>query len=274
VNRFYRHSELSQVFPPCLRGGRGGESRGVQNLSSMVRSSIVIFAVLLPIFAIASETPNYCFEFNSDSSVAIVNTVEGLQILNGADRFTFEAWIRPRTQGEGGRGRILQQVGGRLQWYLSDDASFGFRAGQKAGWRLSNPSAVRYWEWQHIAVSSDGVYMRYFINGEQVYRLKKYIALEIAASPLWIGNGHGEDMKLRGFDGWIDELRISNECLYPSEFTPLRHLAYDSTTVMLFHFDEDPTVPFTLDETTNNAEIALPNSYAGSPSSPRRVPVE
>jgi hypothetical protein len=261
-------------FPLCLRGGRRGEYRHGQNRSVSVGAFMLIFVLLVPATVGRAAPSNYCLEFNGDSSVAIINTVEGLQTLNGADRFTFEAWIRPRTQGEGGRGRILQQVGGRLQWYLSDEASFGFRAGQKAGWRLSNPGAVRYWEWQHIAVSSDGVYMRYFVNGKQVNRLKKYIALEITDSPLWIGNGQGEDINLRGFDGWIDELRISKECLYPEEFTPLRHLAYDSTTVMLFHFDEDPTVPFALDETTYNAEIELPDSYRGSPSSPRRVPIE
>jgi hypothetical protein len=229
-----------------------------------------LLAVLFPLFA-AAGTPNYCLEFNGDSSAAIMRTVEGFQTLNGADKFTLEAWIRPRTQGGGGRGRILQQINGKLNWYLSDDASFGFRAGQKAGWRLSDQAAVRYWEWQHVAVSSDGVYMRYFINGKQVHLVKKKIELEIADGPLWIGNGNGEDLTLRGFDGWIDELRISSECLYPSEFTPLRQLAYDSTTVMLFHFDEDPAVPFTLDETTYNAEIILPDSLQGSQIFPHRV---
>jgi len=252
--------------------------RGVRNLSSSVSNGVrliyISLALLIPLFAAASGLPNYCLEFNGDSSAAIINTVEGLQSLNGTSKFTFEAWIRPRTQGDGGRGRILQQINGRLHWYLSDDASFGFRAGQNSGWRVSEKSAVRYWEWQHIAVASDGMYLRYFINGQQVYRAKKKIVLEITDGPLWIGNGYGEDMKLRGFDGWIDELRISTECLYPSEFTPLRHLAYDSTTVMLFHFDENPTVPFTLDETTFNAESELPDSYLGSSLSPRRVPVE
>ena len=136
---------------------------------------------------------NYCLEFNGDSSMAVVKPVDGLKSMDGATEFTFEAWIRPRSQGESGRGRILQQINGHIYWYLSDDTRFGFRAGRKAGWRLSNEGAIHYWEWQHIAVSSDGDFMRYFINGKLVRRFRKTITLETTDGDLALGNGFGED---------------------------------------------------------------------------------
>ncbi len=161
-----------------------------------------------------------------------------------------------------------------MNWYLSDDTRFGFRAGRKAGWRLSDDNAVQYWEWQHIAVSSDGKQMLYFINGKQVKRIKKSVKLEITDDPLWIGDGYGEDKNPRGFDGWIDEIRISNKCLYTMEHSPDRHLTYDSTTVMLFHFDECLTIPFALDETPYNAEIPINDPMGGTKKSPRRSNLE
>jgi hypothetical protein len=241
----------------------------------MRKVSLLIAIALLLLFSIergkGAENPaNNCLEFDGLTSRAVVEHLDGFQTLNGADQFTFEAWIRPRSQGGGGRGRILEQPEGKLNWYLSDDTRFGFRAGQKAGWRLSEEGAIQYWEWQHIAVSSDGTQMLYFINGKQVKRIQKNIKLDITDGPLWIGDGFGEDHKPRGFDGWIDEVRLSNRCLYKAEFLPARHLTYDSTTVMLFHFDEDLTIPFTLDATPYNAEIQIIDPLKGTLNSPRR----
>lgn len=220
------------------------------------------------------QAADYCLEFDGSSSRAIVEYLDGLKTLDGADKFTFEAWIRPRSQGGGGRGRILQQVGGKLNWYLSDDTRFGFRAGHKAGWRLSDAGAVQYWQWQHIAVVSDGVQMRYYIDGKLVQKIKKRIQLDITGDPLWIGDGLGEDNKSRAYDGWLDELRISNNCLYTAEFLPVRHFDYDSSTVMLFRFDEELTIPFALDATPFNAEIQITDPLNGTNNSPRRLKLE
>lgn len=239
---------------------------------------IVIATFTLLLFAdknqAEAQATNYCLEFNGTTSHAVVEHLDGLKTLDGADNFTFEAWIRPRSQGGGGRGRILQQVGGKLNWYLSDDTRFGFRAGHKAGWRLSEAGAIQYWQWQHIAAVADGTQMRYYIDGKLVQRIKKNIQLDITNDALWIGDGFGEDNKPRAYDGWIDEVRISNKCLYTSEFTPIRHFEYDSSTVMLFHFDEALTIPFALDATTYNAEIQIIDPLNGTQDSPRRVKVE
>ncbi|NUO18634.1 LamG domain-containing protein [bacterium] len=217
------------------------------------------------LLAAALQTANaansdYCLEFDGKNARAEVTQVTGIQSLNLAAKYTFEVWVRPRTQGGGGRGRILDQEGSSLTLYLSDEGRIGFRANRESGWQLSEAKSVSLWEWQHIAVTADGRFLRFFVDGKLVTAVPTNTALSITKKPLFIGNGVGEDNSPRGFDGWIDDVRISDHCLWTKDFTPPARGVFresDPSTVLYFTFDEGPAHHVALDYSTYNAELEV-----------------
>jgi hypothetical protein len=202
----------------------------------------------------------YCLDLDGKSAGAQIEHIAGLQELNGAKEYTFEAWVRPRTQGGGGRGRILDQVSSSLTFYLSDEGRLGFRPNREVGWQLSNANSFKYWTWQHVAVTSDGNFLRFFVDGKLLTSTPTNTALVITKKPIHVGNGVGDDNSPRGFDGWLDDVRVSNVCRWKQDFVPSPHNEYvapNSTTFLYLTFDEGPAYETALDYSTYNAELKI-----------------
>lgn len=203
---------------------------------------------------------NYCLDLDGKTAGGKIEHIDGLQSIKGAREYTFEAWVRPRTQGGGGRGRILDQEKSGLTFYLSDDARIGFRPSRDAGWQLSEKGAVTYWKWQHVAVTYDGKSLRFFVDGKLFSASVVDVPLTITRKPVWIGNGIGDDDKPRGFDGWLDDVRVSSTCRWTSNFVPPvrgKYAAADEATVLYLAFDEGPAYDIVLDYTPYNAEFIV-----------------
>jgi len=90
-----------------------------------------------------------------------------------------------------------------------------------AGWfqsELVNDSAslVLLNEWQHFALVVDSTTYAIYINGQ----LQDTASIPAGGEgPYWFpGNPEGGRMVGDGFRGWIDEFRISDEALSPSQF--------------------------------------------------------
>lgn len=225
----------------------------------MPREFTVLLLFAGSLFA-SSPTANYCLDLDGKNSGSIVKHLAGLHTLNGLSEYTFEAWVRPRTQGGGGRGRILDQEGSSLTFYLSDEGRIGFRANRESSWQLSEANSISFWKWQHIAVTSDAKLLRFFVNGKLVTAVPVNTTLNITRKPVHIGNGVGDDSTLRGFDGWLDNIRVSDICRWTSDFTPFPREAFEkptSNTVLYFTFDEGPGNRIALDYSTYNAEILI-----------------
>lgn len=208
----------------------------------------------------ASPHVNYCLDLDGQTAGAQLQWLGGLYALDGAQQYTFEAWVRPRSQGGGGRGRILDQQGSSLTFYLSDKGRLGFRPNREAGWQLSEENAVSFWKWQHVAVTSDGRLLRFFVDGKLLTATPVNTTLNITRKPVWIGNGVGEDSTYRGFDGWLDELRVSNTCRWKANFAVPKRGVFDppdSTTVLYLPLDEGFAYPIALDYSTYNNELPL-----------------
>ncbi|MBK8129935.1 MAG: LamG domain-containing protein [bacterium] len=203
---------------------------------------------------------NYCLDLDGKTAGAKLENAGALFALNGATRYTFEAWVRPRTQGGGGRGRILDQEKSSLTFYLSDEGRIGFRPNRDVGWQLSEVNSVRYWTWQHVAVTADGKLLRFFVNGKLVTAVPVNTILSVNRRPISIGNGLGDDDTPRGFDGWLDDVRVSDVCRWTKEFTPPQRGRYSpptSATVLYLPFDEGPAYDLALDYSTSNAELRI-----------------
>lgn len=225
----------------------------------MIRAALVAGCLSTALFAAPVER-NYCLDFDGKTSGAVLQNASAFYSLNGASRYTFEAWVRPRTQGGGGRGRILDQGKSSLTFYLSDEGRIGFRPNRDTGWQLSEQNSVKYWTWQHVAVTADGKLLRFFVNGKLVTAIPVNTTLSVNRKQIQIGNGVGEDDTPRGFDGWLDDLRVSETCRWTKDFTPPqrgKYIAPDATTALYMTFDEGPAHKLALDYTTGNAELLI-----------------
>jgi hypothetical protein len=143
-----------------------------------------------------------------------------------AGAYTIEFWIRPETlkatsswlfqQSDGTGGfapiRIDLDPAGTLNCFGStDNASWLFTS-------LPSSTSLSAGTWYHVAVSDDGVTFRLFING----------VLE-ASRATWSKTNSTQLLRLFGgfpsgdreFNGWVDDLRITNGVArYTSSFTP------------------------------------------------------
>ena len=68
--------------------------------------------------------------------------------------------------------------------------------------------------WTHLAVTYDGATLRLYVNGVQVSSRAQTGNLVTSANPLQIG---GDSIYGQYFQGTIDEVRIYNQALSPSE---------------------------------------------------------
>ncbi len=137
-------------------------------------------------------------------------SVPDASVLDLTGSFTLEAWIRPDSL-TGARPVISKAAAGPNGYML--DAKTGAPRGQVASEgtlkAATSPSTVSTGEWSHLAVTSNGLVLRVYVNGE----LKAEAAAIGAAAttvPLVIGKG-----QLTGtwFDGRIDEVRLYDEVL-------------------------------------------------------------
>lgn len=115
-------------------------------------------------------------------------------------------------------------------------------------------------EWHHIACVSNGSdRLELYMDGIQRAVAETSGTMQVPAAGTTLGIGQGTSPlpapNLR-FQGFIDEVRISNAQRYTGPFTPPRHLALDSSTVALFRFDEG-TGMTTMDEVGPGRHAAM-----------------
>ncbi|HOW58971.1 MAG TPA: LamG domain-containing protein, partial [Candidatus Omnitrophota bacterium] len=120
----------------------------------------------------------------------------------------------------------------RLELYHSED-----------GTRLS-PTAVAVVNptvntWYHIAVVRSGSSMKFFLNGSQIGTTQNIgnVSFFNSSEPLILGASHGG--AIYHFNGWLDEVRITQGTPWVSDFTPpVTEYTRDAATKLLLHFTE------------------------------------
>ena len=156
-------------------------------------------------------------QFHENDHSVLVNQQASLNAIFG---LTVEAWIKPLDWGDegDGDGRIVDK--GYYRLFLNKDGSSTYPDSTLAviikheDGTLSKASAhahdIVLNEWQHIAVSYDGVdsELNIFINGVDrtlIYTAPSSIIKDNGDKDLFIGNSSNHS---KGFQGLIDELRI------------------------------------------------------------------
>jgi hypothetical protein len=114
--------------------------------------------------------------------------------------------------------------------YLSSNVLYYYTAG---GQHITGPT-INANSWYHVAVSKSGTSTKLFINGSQVGSTytdnNNYVQ-----GAVHIGIGYNTTLP---FNGYIDDLRITNVAKYTTTFTTATSaLVNDASTVLMLHFD-------------------------------------
>jgi hypothetical protein len=144
-------------------------------------------------------------------------TVSDSAALDLTTGMTLEAWVYP-TSVSSWRTVIMKQRTGGLAYALyaasssMRPAGWGTIAGSQIG--VSGPSTLPLNTWTHLATTFDGTTLRIFVNGNEVATRTQAGSITTSSSVLRIG---GNSVWGRYFRGRIDEIRIYNRALAPSE---------------------------------------------------------
>ncbi len=160
--------------------------------------------------------------------------------LDLTSSFTLEAWVRPDTL-TASRPVIAksESAGGNSGYLLSARYTgnpTGFVASAGAAKSVVRPSPLPEAVWSHLAFTSDGTNLHFYIDGK-LAATAPAIAAKATAASLVIGYGQ----VLGGyFDGMIDEVRLYDVARSESEIQVDRDTAVglDQIPVAAYSFDE------------------------------------
>ena len=166
-----------------------------------------------------------------------------------AGDFTIEYWINSTDTGttsSSTNSRVMSRGDHPDEWFIRADSSSGVEAmklqfGGTDDLNLHTGGTADTWAdgtWHHFAVTRDGNTVRLYIDGTQIDTTTVSGAFDAGdGANLYIGN---EDDDSEDFHGYLDEIRISNNCRYPSgtTFTPsTTAFTSDANTKLLIHGD-------------------------------------
>jgi chitodextrinase len=144
-------------------------------------------------------------------------TVAGSPSLDVNAAVTLEAWVRPTTLGGDWRTVLVKERPGHLNYALyAHDGGPGPSGHVNVGGsdRFSAAPPVPANAWTHLATTYDGTSLKLYVNGVVATTLAVGGPIATATNPLRIG---GNSVWGEWFSGLIDDVRVYNRALSPSE---------------------------------------------------------
>jgi hypothetical protein len=144
--------------------------------------------------------------------------------LSNISNWTIEAWVYPLTTINNNATNTIVNKDGvyngfvpQYSVYINNGAGLAVGLGPTGYQVITSTATVATNTWSHVAIVREGANIKLFINGN----LDKSVALTATMSdggrPLIIGNQTGIG---QGFQGYIDDLRISRSAKYSNSFDP------------------------------------------------------
>jgi hypothetical protein len=107
-----------------------------------------------------------------------------------------------------------------LSTYSGSKLRFRIKAGGATSTLVASSGTMDTDKWYHAAVTYDGAAMKIYLDGAEVGSMGKTGTVGVnPAVSAWIGNNPGNPSQ--GFNGIIDEVRLYNRALSPSEIDQL-----------------------------------------------------
>jgi glucose/arabinose dehydrogenase len=152
--------------------------------------------------------------FDGVNDIVTVNDSSSLDLTTA---FTIGLWVNPRTL-NGWRTLVLKERSSGVAYGMYANTSASRPNGEiytSAGSiELTGTAPLALNRWTYLAVTYDGLALRYFVDGAQVSSRAASGAVLVSGNPLRVG---GNLVWGEYFDGLMDELRIYNRALAPAE---------------------------------------------------------
>ena len=131
-------------------------------------------------------------------------------------------------------------------------------AGQGFNESATSPSAITNGQWHHVAFSYTHATrtVRLYVDYAEVASRTTSSNLVYDTGSIRIGQGGGG----RAFDGWIDEVRITDDVLIPTQFMTV----YPSSSTLFYLPFQDGVMGMAADRVTNVAHRLFMNGVAGT----------
>ena len=192
-----------------------------KNMKKFLHFSSIILGILSFSFSLSAQTPGpgSSYDYNS-TFMSASNNVS----LNPTSSMTIEAWIKADNWAALSWQNVIISKDG----WAAGNEGFVLRAGGN-GILSFNFSGAGVWrevvsapimttgKWYHVAGTYDGTTIRIYINGEEVGTSAYTGSISHGAYDLNIGRASYTVGGPRYFDGQIDEVRMWNAAIPPSE---------------------------------------------------------
>ncbi len=199
-----------------------------------------------------------CLNSNGTTTSVAVSSSSSLQLTGS---YTFTAWINPFTVGEGSNGRIIDKTIGTEYGFFVSGGSLAVAVQNGANAAVISTTVLKFRQWQHVAVSYDGVNATFYYNGELAGVLPTGVPVS-GSNSLYIANRAAGD---RTYDGLIDELSIyKGQALTQDQIKQIYYQGVYPTTGLsaLWKFDEGSGTS-AIDSSGNNNTGTISNgSYS------------
>ncbi len=155
--------------------------------------------------------------FDGSNDYVSVNDSSSLDLTN---KMTLEAWVRP-TANSGWRTVMMKENGNEMSYGMYARES----SNRPSAWMRLNPTSgssqsagatpgLTLNAWSHMAATYDGTSLKLYINGTLRATTNQSGSMYVSSSPLKFG---GNAVWGEYFAGQLDEIRIYNRTLTPSE---------------------------------------------------------
>lgn len=185
-----------------------------------------------------------------NASAAVIVDAESVPLPDGP--MTLETWVRPAESI--GYNAIVAKTENSEYSLFSDEGVPQFSIHLDGKYvTASAEKKLKVDRWTHLAGVFSGDRVMLYVNGKLVgeklgsgKRATNKLPLIIGADP------DGGGRPTRAFNGQIDEVRLSKQAVYTTEFKPVRQLSPSKQTLLLHHFDKK-LGPFVLDHSNSAA---------------------
>ena len=175
------------------------------------------------------------------ASILFDGTGDYLQITDATDfdfsNYTIEGWIYLESLPVGAYSMIFSTTGVNCYWGLRNVGGTLYLTSYDGTTinEQTTGTTVQLNQWTHVAWSRTGTVIRSFVNGQLVHTGASSATIDATGAVVGYATAYVNQYQ---FNGYLDELRVSNSARYLSTFTPSNAaFTHDSNSVLLLHGD-------------------------------------
>ncbi len=224
-----------------------------------------------------------------DGTGDYLNVGETSDFAFGTGNFTVECWIRNSKSSSTRKSGIISKrnydninSGGWGIYLTTDDGKIGWEQLFSGGASYEISTTISANTWYHMAVVRSGTSMNIYIDGTSraswTDSTNYTNTNPLKIGTFWDSTQNNTPTDSVAWQGWIDEVRISNTARYTTTFTPsTTPFVNDTNTLLLAHMDGTDAVQVFIDDngtgrsakgisTNGNAQVDTAQSKFGGSS--------